>query len=166
MKQPLAIVEIRRHDWASLRVANDQPLDVPECLEGLIRSTSEDEAAGFYWGLENVVYVQGELFDAALPVVPVVLAALGDETSRPARLWLLEVLFQIVNGRSPESPTLVERCRDAAREGLWTLYRELYYGHAEAAQAVLDVLVPGSATTAEVLRARGTKRATASGVGG
>jgi hypothetical protein len=163
VKEPLAIVELRRHDWASLRVANDRPLDVPECLEGLIRSTSEDDAAGYFWCLENVVFVQGELFEAALPVVPVVLAALGDEVSRPARLWLLEALFQIVNGRSPRAPTLIERCRDAAREGLWTLYRELYYGHAEAAQAVLDVLVPGSTTTAEVVRARGVKRATTGG---
>lgn len=161
MRERLATVEIRRHAWAKLRVADNRPLDVPEYLEGLIESSTEDDAEGYYWGLENEVVVQGQLFDAAVPVVSVILAALGDELSRPARLWLLELLFQIVNGESHADEVehgvadLGERCRTVAREGLWTLYRELHYGHADAAKAVLDVLVPGSETTEEIVRARG-----------
>jgi hypothetical protein len=156
----LAAIELERHDWASFRVADGRPLDVPEYLRGLISSTTTDDAEAHYWGLENEVVVQGRLFNSAVPVVPVILAALTEPMSRPARVWLLELLFQIVNGESHETevehgnPDLGERCREHARQGMWVLYRELHQGDARAARVVLDVLAPADERTHDILRAR------------
>ena len=161
MRQLLATVELRRHDWAKFRVADNKPLDVPLYLEGLIGAESSDAAEAHYWGLENEVVIQGQLYNSAVPVTSVIMACLCDDLTRPARTWLMELLFQIVNGESIDDETefgnanLGDQCRAVAREGLWVLYRELHYGDVRAAKAILDVLVPVSNITEEIIRYRG-----------
>lgn len=97
-----------------------------------------------YWDLENVVVVQGQLHSAALPTVSVLLAGLLDELSADARDLALELLQQIVMGESDEdekalgNTDLGDRCRAAARTGLWLVYRELGTRRRETAEAILE----------------------------
>jgi hypothetical protein len=165
MRPSLAIIELGRHDWEAFRVADGRPQDVPEYLKGLIESQTEADAETYYWGLENEVFIQQQLYSAAVPVVSVILAALSDgSSSRPARQGLLELLFQIVRGESISDEInrgnrdLGDQCRRAASAGLWVLYRELHSGDAEAAKAVLDVLDPSGSRASAILAARGSKR--------
>jgi len=165
MKQSLATIELGRYDWETFRVADGRPQDVPEYLKGLVESETEADAETHYWGLENEVFIQLQLFSSAVPVVSVILAALTDDsTSRPARRWLLELLYQIVCGESIRdeidvgNADLGDQCRRAASAGLWVLYRELHRGDSEAAKAVLDVLDPSGGRASAILAARGTKR--------
>ncbi|OII59767.1 hypothetical protein BJP40_12775 [Streptomyces sp. CC53] len=85
--------------------------------------------------------VQGALYGAALPVVPVLPAALLDDLSADARDHVLELLYQIVAGEDEAargSGDLGDRCRAAAREGLWLVYRELGTRRRDLAEAILD----------------------------
>ncbi|WP_175410377.1 hypothetical protein [Streptomyces sp. TRM64462] len=139
-----AAVEIDRVDWAAFRVLGGGAHEVPEALRRLVAARSEDEAWEAYWRLENAVVVQGALHSAALPAVGVLLAALLDELSADARDLVLELLRQITAGEADGDEVacgngdLGPRCRDAARKGLWLLYRELGTRRRETAEAILE----------------------------
>lgn len=139
----LAQIEIQRVRWDAFREAGGNPQALGPSLERLLASETPEDAEERYWGLENHVVVQGQLFSSALPVVSVILAGLCDPFPRHVRISLLELLFQIVSGEAHESEVLSGRhdlgaeCRAMARGGLWLLYRELKYGESEAAEEVI-----------------------------
>jgi hypothetical protein len=119
---------------------------IPESILTLVSSETEDDVLAAYWELENYVVVQGQLFEASQHVVPVLLAALAGEISQVARKAVLELLFQLVSGESDAEE--VERgnsdlgsiCRQNAREGIWTFYRELCSGHYDLARDILEMI--------------------------
>jgi hypothetical protein len=141
----LAELELARWDWSRLRQATGPATHVPGSIRGMLRSTTPDELDEHYWELENHVVIQGRLFQAAPPVVSVVMAALTCST-RPSwvRIGLLDLLFQLVIGTSHEneiangSHLLGATCKKAARHGIWVLYRELIEGERDAARDILD----------------------------
>jgi hypothetical protein len=100
----LALVELKRKDWSRFRdvrafVAPDFVVSsayVPDAVIGLLGSQSADEAEKFYWQLENHVVVEGQTFEAAEHLVPVLVAALQADVPQFVRSALLELLFQIV----------------------------------------------------------------------
>ncbi|MER6611637.1 hypothetical protein ABT282_38815 [Streptomyces sp. NPDC000927] len=144
MNRNLAEVEIARTLWGDFRTLGDRSGSVPDALRRLLAAADADEAMAAYWDLENVVVVQGQLHSAALPTVSVLLAGLLDDVSADARDLVLELLQQIVMGESDEDEValgntdLGARCREAARTGLWLVYRELGTRRRETAQAILE----------------------------
>jgi hypothetical protein len=143
----LGELELSRWDWSALRAVSGHAGLVPDALRAMFKSTTPEEAKSAYWRLENYVVVQGQLSEAAVPVVSVVLAALAwPDRPRWVRISLLELLFQIVNGYSDQSEValgsddLDESCKASARQGLWVLYRELVDGERAAAKDVLEVI--------------------------
>ncbi|MFC5173696.1 hypothetical protein ACFPRK_24310 [Streptomyces mutomycini] len=144
MGRQLAEVEIARIRWEEFRTLGNRSGAVPGALRRLLAAADEDDALAAYWDLENVVVVQGQLHSAALPTVSVLLAGLLGELSADARDLVLELLQQIVMGESDEdeavlgSTDLGDRCREAARTGLWVVYRELGTRRGETAQAILE----------------------------
>jgi hypothetical protein len=136
--------ELQRHPWDALREASGTARNVPQALRKLFAARSPDEAEKAYWQLENHVVVQGQLFESAEHVVPVLLAALLDELPRHVRISVLELLFQIVAGETHDrerelgNASLSERCRQSAREGLWLLYGEWLHGERDAAGDVIE----------------------------
>lgn len=88
--------EADRYDWNALR-ALGSARDVPAALWKLARSSSAAEAESAYWRIDNVVVVQGALYQAALPTAACAVIALG--TASPlGRLHLLELLVQLALG--------------------------------------------------------------------
>lgn len=144
MSSRLAEVEIARVRWETFRTLGNRFGGVPGALRRLFAAADEDEAMAAYWDLENVVVVQGQLHSAALPTVSVLLAGLLDELSADARDLALELLQHIVMGESDEdekalgNTDLGDRCRAAARTGLWLVYRELGTRRRETAEAILE----------------------------
>ncbi|SER88014.1 hypothetical protein SAMN04487983_102444 [Streptomyces sp. yr375] len=144
MSKRFAEIEIARVPWQDYRASGDRSGAVADALRKLVDATTEDDAFGAYWGLENVVVVQGQLYSAAVPTVQVLLAALLDDLSPDARDLVLELLQQIVMGEADADEAalgdadLGDRCRTAARNGLWLVYRELGTRRRETAEAVLD----------------------------
>lgn len=156
----LVEVELQRTDWSGVREAAGPATAIPEAIRSLLGAATPEETQPPYWKLENHVVLQGQLFEAAAVVVPVLLAALVDERPRHVRIALLDLLFQIVSGephldeieRGVEN--LTETCRARAREGLWLLYREFLDGERDAALDVIEVLETDSARLLAFLEAR------------
>lgn len=140
----LAEVEIARIRWEDFRTLGNRSGGIPGTLHSLLAAADENEAMAAYWDLENVVVVQGQLHSAALPTVSVLLAGLLGDLSPDARDLVLELLQQIVMGESDENEAalgntdLGDRCREAARSGLWLVYRELGTRRRETAEAILE----------------------------
>jgi len=116
------IWEIQRLDWSSLRASGDAA-GVPAALLALQQATDEREALRAYWRIDNVVVVQGRLYEAALPTVNALLIGLTGCTT-VARPHLLELLVQLASGETAPSEVmlgnlqLAERCRAALPAGL------------------------------------------------
>ncbi|WP_101254203.1 hypothetical protein [Streptomyces barkulensis] len=148
MRKRLCEAEIGRHRWIGLHTLGDRSEQVPDALRRMVSGETEEEVMEAYWDLENTVVVQGQLFDSALPVLSVLLAALTEEISVEARDAVVELIHQIVSGESDEeevergNPDLGPRCRELAREGLWLLYRELGTRRRENAEAILEAIDP------------------------
>ncbi len=142
----IAEVEIGRITWDDLRSAGGFASTIPKALADLYGASTPEQAQDAYWRLENHVVVQGQLYQAAEQVVSVLLAMLSEERPRHVRISSLELLLQILMGEphtqelSLGNANLAERCRNKAKEGLWTLYKELHQGEREAAREILDVI--------------------------
>jgi hypothetical protein len=119
----LAYREIKRHRWADYScdgVSCDQ-LRIPNYLLRLIISKTEQEAENAYWRLDNNVVTQGCSEEGAIPVIPVIYAALaGDDYSQIAEGWLVELLHQIICYHAINE-TVEQRCLEEGRKGLWLL---------------------------------------------
>lgn len=130
--------------WSALREATGTAERVGSGLSRLLSAATPDEADRAYWEVENHAVVQGSLFEAAEASVSVLVAAFADERPRHVRIAALELLFQLLSGApaaAHEVPRdIVERCRSAAREGLWCLAREAASGERRAALDVLELL--------------------------
>jgi hypothetical protein len=156
----LAELELERWDWTRLRQAGGNAGHVPGAIRALLNSRSPEELDEPYWKLENHIVVQGRLYQAALPAVSVLIAALAcPERPDWVRIGLLDLLFQLVNGTSDESEVanglgdLAITCKQAARQGLWVLYRELLEGEQDAAKDVLEEIEEDHDRLAAVLAA-------------
>lgn len=105
--------------WNDFGSAGDAA-DVPAALDALVAATSDDEAEAAYWRLDNVVVLQGSVYEAAVAVLPAIVRTLvaGPEI---ARRWCLELLLQIAGGWTDPaeaertSRDLAEEARDALR---------------------------------------------------
>ncbi|MBB5889178.1 hypothetical protein ACFFS4_30475 [Kutzneria kofuensis] len=142
-------IELSRHDWGSLRTVHGTADGVPAAVAALVAATTEAEAEHIYseTSLDNVVVVQGNLFEAAVPLVSVLCAALADEMPVAAHSEVLRLIAEIVRGDTHCSeieagrPDLPEQAQELARAGLWLFYRELLHGsaaNAEYAEEILD----------------------------
>jgi len=141
-----AVCELERHSWNELRGASGSAERIPDALRELLEAPSPETAQEAYWRLENYVVIQGQLFESAEYVVPVLLAALLDDSPQYVRITVLELLFQIASGEAHQEEvdagncSLGDKCRARMSEGLWLLYREWAFGAREAAQEVIQAI--------------------------
>jgi hypothetical protein len=126
---PLTRYELDAVDWPDQRVIEGRDgADIPGAVDKLMAARSEADAEAAYWMLDNRVVVQGQLFEAALPLVPVLLAALTDPLPAFVRVHLADLLIEITRGTPDETELargnsdLAERIKRAARAGLWLIY--------------------------------------------
>ena len=131
-------------DWSSLTEANGSAVSVGAALSELLKASTPEAISAPYWKIENHAVAQGALFEVSEVCVSVLVAALAEERPRHVRIAILELLFQVLSGsRAPKESVpidIAERCRRAAREGLWGLVREAVSGERNAAWDVLDLL--------------------------
>ena len=144
----LVQAELNRYDWSRILEADGPATSIPEVFRQLLAAESPEVAAACYWKLENHVFVQNSLFEAARYLVPAISAALA-APDRPkwVKIQLLEVLFHIVNGEPHKDEVargmtdLGVQCRALAREGLWTLYRIFQEGElSRAAKDIIEII--------------------------
>ncbi|MFE0459551.1 WD40 repeat domain-containing protein [Kitasatospora sp. NPDC058965] len=137
-------------DWSTLRCGCPRGArHVPGSFARLMAATTDDEADGK--GLDRDVTRDGFLFEAAVPVTEMVVAALlQDGAPAPVRRRLLRLLSSLVGGESESAeaeqgrPDLGDACREAARPAVPLLRAELAHesfpGAAVLAAEALDEL--------------------------
>ena len=89
---------------------------------------AEPDVEAAYWGVDNVVVVQGSLFQAAEYVVLPAVVALQSAPSLHSKRWILELLVQIAFGSADPSEVrlgngdVLARCRAEMAQGLSFFY--------------------------------------------
>jgi len=101
---------------------------IPDRLCRLIFSTSEAEAKHWYFMLESHIVVSEGVFEAALPALHVMVAALQKcHLSLYAKGYVFELIYQIVNGCADIDSVrrgraaVADECRAFVRHNLQTL---------------------------------------------
>ncbi|BFU41828.1 WD40 repeat domain-containing protein [Krasilnikovia sp. MM14-A1004] len=137
-----------QYDWSSLRCGCPRGArHVPEDFARLVEAQNEDDASGD--GLVDDVETQSMLFEAAVPVAAMIVAALRDGSiSAPARLRMFRLLNSLVNGESSfieaelGRPSLEDECRSAAIDCVELCRQEIAKptapGAADHAQEILE----------------------------
>ncbi|MGY6024198.1 hypothetical protein [Streptomyces spinosirectus] len=94
--------------------------------------------------LEGHINNQSLLFEVAIPVTSLIVAALQENLSEAVRLEMLDHLLTCVAGEShwteidAGAPEIEIDCQIAAREGIWSLYQEYATGHVMLARYLLE----------------------------
>ncbi|WP_433697308.1 hypothetical protein [Nocardiopsis sp. CA-288880] len=133
-------------DWSGFRTMTGDASFVPVCFMELVSQGSEDDAMDHYRDLENSVFVQGQLFEAAEPTMVLAMAALASDPPPHVRTVVLELIFQIANGVAHGDVIgrgdlgLVQRRRDSARRGILVLHRGSLRKTGEQALDVVDLI--------------------------
>ncbi|QGJ70306.1 Hypothetical protein PBC10988_20010 [Planctomycetales bacterium 10988] len=147
--KPLFERELEKYDWQNLRIMCRKATHVPFALRKLIQAKTVKEVDEAYWRIENSVVVQGGLYQAALPTIKVLLAALiGSDPPFFVKVAALELIFQMVNGgvsaeeMEAGSHSLLEDCQQAVREEVWLFNTKKLAENAEATEEILDIIDP------------------------
>ncbi|MET9551385.1 hypothetical protein [Streptomyces sp. NPDC006645] len=137
--------ELDRHDWASLRCGCDGSADhVPMLFETIIEAGAPGEMAGY--SLAGHLERETNLFEASVPAVGVILAALAGDLSPMARAEFMITLWRLTSGDSHSTEAALGRtllgdeCRARCREGFWVVARIGLTGSADEAETVADIV--------------------------
>ncbi|MEV8401359.1 hypothetical protein [Streptomyces niveus] len=141
----LVRAELDRHDWDSLRCGCGGPAGhVPMMFEAIIEAGTPGDMTGYT--LANHLERETNLFEASVPAVGVILAALAGDLSPLARAEFLITLWRLTSGESHTTeaalgrPLLGDECRARCREGFWVVGRIGLTGSAEEAETVADIV--------------------------
>ncbi|MGW2517194.1 hypothetical protein ACWC09_09195 [Streptomyces sp. NPDC001617] len=119
---PLIDLEIGRYDWSGLRCGcGKSAVHLADDLMRLAGAQTREEASALR--IDDHAMIQSFPQEPAVPVAAVLMAALAGDLSLGARTQCLELLAGLVFSDDDDSS---ERCQEIAREGLWTLYRDLW----------------------------------------
>jgi len=135
-------------DWSSYQVMGGPAIRLGVALRDLLSSSDVEESSAAWGRIEEEVFSQGTIYSAAEPTVTVMVASLTVEQPSWRIGRILDLLYFIVCGVSPEDPLMQSRCRLRAREGLWLLARLALDQDGWArvgALEVIDVIAPEQA---------------------
>ena len=121
--------ELERIDWTALRASSGRTAaSIPDALRSLAAAGDDREAEESYWRIDNVVVVQGSVFEAAEYILGPALLLLSYASSDVVRRWVLELLIQVSTGwvddteRALGNTGLDQRCRARVCEGIAQVY--------------------------------------------
>lgn len=150
---PIADVEIAAVDWSAYAEHDGPATKIGGALRELLSSTDVESASAAWDLIEEHVFSQGTIYPVAEPTVSVMLAALTEDQPPWRSGRIVDLLFFVVSGTSQSDPTLQDRVRQRAREGLWLLTRCALIGEGWARDNVLEVLEVIAPEHVEMIRA-------------
>jgi hypothetical protein len=114
-------------NWAALRTDSGSGAGLPQALNELLTATSQELAQDAYWRIDNEAIVQGELYEAAVPTLEVLLSAVSTVPPGAVRRSVAELIQQIVFGQPHSSEAehdtgIASTCRTLASGALWVFY--------------------------------------------
>lgn len=140
----LVRAELDRHRWDALRCGCGESAEhVPMMFEVIIEAETGRDMIGYT--LDDHLELDTNLFEASVPAVSVILAALAGELSPTARTHFLITLVRMVSGESYATEAefgrlhLGDECRAKCREGLWVVGQVGLTGGADEAEMAADI---------------------------
>jgi hypothetical protein len=115
-------------DWAALRTNSGSGVGLPQAFEDLSTATSKDAAEDAYWRIDNEAIVQGELYEAAVPTLEVLLSIASTIPPGPTRRSVAELIQQIAFGQPHSSEVelgntgIATTCNSLASGAVWIFY--------------------------------------------
>lgn len=131
---------IDKIDWSGFASHTGSAAGVGDALKRLLGSPDAVAARDAWWGLENVVFAQDDIFSAAEPTIDVLFAALAGRPPAHVKSLLLDLLFHLLHGESVDDPLLPERCRERARRGTWLLAAEAASREGPSRETIVEIL--------------------------
>ncbi|MFY1684323.1 hypothetical protein ACN265_22610 [Micromonospora sp. WMMD730] len=119
---------IEEVDWPSLRTDSGSGAGLPRAFEDLFAAASKEAADDAYWRIDNEALVQGELYEAAVPTLEVLLSMASTAPSGPPRRSVAELIQQIVFGEPHPSEVelgnagIASACKSLAFGAVWVFY--------------------------------------------
>jgi hypothetical protein len=92
-----ALSDLGRVPWSRLRTAHGTAERVPEVIRGLASSDPE-HVDNWYWQLDNVVVLQGSVYEAAYYVIPAMLGIIDSQLAAEIRSTAYDLLIEIARG--------------------------------------------------------------------
>lgn len=138
--------ELSSRSWGDIRCIYGGAENIPRAVKQLLFAETAKDAEDVYWKLENVIVVQGQVYQAAEYVMPVLIRALNYDVPGYVKISIYELIFQIINGipHSDEcligNENIIERYIGIARESLWIYYKDFLNGNKEMAGEILDII--------------------------
>lgn len=132
--------------WATLRTDSGSGADLPRAFADLAVATTPEGARAAYWRIDNEVVVQGELHEAALPALAVLLSMAATTPPDPVRRAVAELIQQIACGQARASEVelgnvdLAARCRALTGQATWLCYGWLADGDSQVRECALLTL--------------------------
>lgn len=118
--------DVGPQNWASLRTSIGGAQFVPEVIDRVVHAGSPEEATTAYWELDNVVVVQGQLFDSAVPTSRLLVRSIcGQDYTASGLPRALDLLVELAYGESDQSEVergnggLGSQCRRTISSGLF-----------------------------------------------
>lgn len=132
--------------WSEYNTSIGNAAAVKHSLRQLVDSKSAESANNCYWEIENIVFVQGAVFNSAVPVVTVCFLALSVlDIPSYVECMLLEIIFFIATGvpatsdEKHDGPSVDAVCLSECQKGLWLLYNMISGPHMSAALEIIEV---------------------------
>ncbi|MFD2205558.1 hypothetical protein [Kiloniella antarctica] len=120
--------EINRHDWRKLETVPSSNSNISTALLDLSRAITKNQAHDAYWRIDNHVIVQGDLYQAAVAVVPCVLEILQN-CPKEARPFCLDLLAEIGFGTVDSlQQTIMDDCHREVSRGASIYFHILQVG--------------------------------------
>jgi hypothetical protein len=117
-------VEIDRYDWSAFACGcGKTAAHLADDLKLLAEARSREGARALR--IDDHALIQSFPQEPAVPVAAVLLAALSGDLALGARAVCLDLLLRLVDTDDEDS---AETCQQIARQGLWGLYRDLWFG--------------------------------------
>ena len=92
--------------WVDLVQAHGSAEDVPAAIRGLA-AAEPGEVERYYWRLDNVVVLQGSVYEAAFYVIPYLLAIIDSGLPSENRAAAYDLLVEIARGTSADPDSTV-----------------------------------------------------------
>ena len=148
----LADVAIRSVNWRDYGLFDGPEVDFGAQLTAFVSDAEDANRRQLWQTMESRVFLQDDIAPAAEPAISVLLAALADPRSEPARIGILDLLFHLVQAASYREDELGRRCMNRAAEGAWLLVREARSGSTPVVEACLEILDICAPECAQVTR--------------
>jgi len=133
-----------RYNWNALRTCEGDARNVPFRLIALLFATNDDDAEYWFRQLDNVIVVQGKVYEAALPCTRIMMYALANfSLSRISCYYICELIWLITMYYNPKESgmgnyfkLLTFHCGETVRRNLAAIQQSHILNHPDARELV------------------------------